>query len=67
MNNNYKLHLMQRINIIKNKAVCKSIFIIILKNNKAYTQNENGIFFNLKKLDDNTLIDIDNIIKEYES
>ena len=40
---------------------------VLFKNNKAYTQNENGIFFNLKKLDDNTLIDIDNIIKEYES
>ena len=45
---------------IKHLEICENIEIlkIIIKNDIKFTENSNGIFVNMNKLDDNTLEEI---------
>lgn len=58
-----KLEIINKINNIGNKKHKKkyyiNIFNIINKNNVKYTNNLNGVFFNLNNLDDKILLEID--------
>lgn len=64
---NDKKQLVKRLGDIKNKKCYIKIFKVIHGNNYKYTQNDNGIFFNLTNLPDNILCGIENIINYYEN
>jgi hypothetical protein len=64
---NDKKQLVKRLGDIKNKKCYMKIFRVIHGNNYKYTQNDNGIFFNLTNLPDNILCSIENIINYYEN
>lgn len=64
---NDKKQLVKRLSDIKNKKCYIKIFKVIHGNNYKYTQNDNGIFFNLTNLPDNVLCSIENIINYYEN
>jgi hypothetical protein len=64
---NDKKQLVKRLGDIKNKKCYIKIFRVIHGNNYKYTQNDNGIFFNLTNLPDNVLCSIENIINYYEN
>ena len=66
MDINDKLKLAYRIKEINKVELHKSIFKLLLMNSMNYTQNNNGIYFNISKLNDVTLYEIDSIVKEYE-
>ena len=65
MDTNDKMELVKRIRTV-NKKVYKKIFLLILKNDIKYSQNQNGVFINIDKISDNLLNDINELIKEYE-
>jgi hypothetical protein len=58
--------LLNKINEYKNKRRDTKIFNLICKNNINYSNNDNGIFFDLNQLNDDILIKIENIILYYE-
>jgi hypothetical protein len=65
-----KVKLNDKINKIKDKNILLEIFKIskndLIKDGKnKYSQNENGIYFNLLLLSDETLYKIDKILSEY--
>ena len=62
----YKKELVERIKNIKNYELSKKIFVIVLKNGYKYNENANGVFFNIFKMSDTILYDIDSIVKEFE-
>ena len=59
--------LVNRIDMIKNKKCNIEIYKIINDNNVKYTQNNNGIFFNLGGLEDDALYKIENVINIFEN
>jgi len=59
--------LVKRIGDIKNKKCYVKIFKLIHGDNLSYTQNDNGIFFNLSILTDQILTQIEQIIIYYEN
>ncbi len=64
---NDKKILVKRIGDIKNRKCYIKIFKIIHGDNFKYTKNDNGIFFNLTSLTDNTLAKIESIIQFFEN
>ena len=62
-----KKKLLNRINDLKNKKCNMKIFKIIYTDNVDYSKNNNGVFFNLNQLNDESLSKIDNIISYYEN
>ena len=63
---NEKKLILHRINELNNKKCNMKIFDIIHKNDIKYSQNNNGVFFNLNQLNDECLINIDNLLTIYE-
>jgi hypothetical protein len=61
-----KQSLLKRINNIKSTKCYIKIFKIIYGENLQFTQNDNGILFNLLDLEDDILNKIENIITFYE-
>tara|TARA_Y100000389_G_C17406938_1_gene488611 strand:+ start:1045 stop:1323 length:279 start_codon:yes stop_codon:yes gene_type:complete len=70
MDYNHKKKLNEKINSIKDKDIFFKIFNIIkdeLYNDtgqKKYTENYNGIFFDLNKISDKKLYEIEDLLKE---
>lgn len=58
--------LLSKINEYKNKRRDAKIFSLICKNNINYSNNDNGVFFDLNQLNDEILNKIENIILYYE-
>jgi len=73
MNNNIneKSNIIKRINNIKLKKHKRKYYIqlfnIIDKHNIKYTKNLNGIFFNLKNVDNNILLEINNFLDSIDN
>ena len=63
---NDKKDLLRRITNIKYKVCYKQIFKLLIKYNINYTRNNNGIFFNLASLEDDTLNKINDILVYHE-
>ncbi len=62
----FRKKLLEKINSIKEKKVLLSILKIVKKEDEnGYSQNKSGIFFNLNKLSDNSILEIDNLIEKY--
>lgn len=61
-----KKNLITRLNKIKNKKCYMRIFKLIHQNDTNYSQNENGVFFNITNMSNDLLIKIDNILNYYE-
>jgi len=59
--------LAKKIGDIKNKKCYVKIFKLIHTDKLSYTQNDNGIFFNLSVLSDKLLNEIDNIVLYYQN
>ena len=59
--------LLNKINELKNKKRDEKIFNLICKNNINYSNNNNGVFFDLNQLKDDILFKIENIINYYEN
>ena len=58
-----KIKINNMINKIKDKDVLKQIFYIISKDgDSTYTYNNNGIYFDLNKMSDNILIQLENLL-----
>ena len=70
MDYNHKKKLNEKINSIKDKDIFFKIFNIVkdeLYNDtgqKKYTENYNGIFFDLNKISDKKLYEIEDLLKE---
>ena len=62
----FKKDLVRRIGLIKKKKAHIEIFRVIVDNNIDYTQNGNGIFFNLSAIDDGIIAQIAQIVKKYQ-
>ena len=58
--------LLSRIEQIKSKNIYLQIFEIIHKDKADYTINDNGIFFNLNKLNNEILIKIEDVLNNYD-
>lgn len=69
-NNSYTLYdkknLLSKINDTKNKKRDHKIFSLICTNNINFSNNDNGVFFDLNQLDDSILFKIENIINHYD-
>ena len=69
MNYEYKKKLNEKINLIKDKQLFYKIFDIVKEElinengQKKYTENFNGIFFDLNKISDKKLYEIENLLK----
>ena len=63
----HKKLLVKRITDIKNKRCYLKIFKIIYNDNYKYSQNDNGIFFNLTNVSDTVLNKIEQVIQYYEN
>ncbi len=63
----HKKLLVKRINEIKSKRCYVKIFKIIYNDNHKYSQNDNGVFFNLTNLPDTTLSKIEQVIQYYDN
>ena len=62
----FRKKLLEKINSIKDKKVLLSILKIVKNEDEnGYSQNKSGIFFNLNKLSDNSIKNIDNLIEKY--
>ena len=64
-----KIKINNKINKIKDKEILKKIFLLVheeLKNtgDNKYTHNNNGIYFDLNNLTDDTLLQIEAILLE---
>lgn len=64
---NDKKLIVKRISDIKNKKCYIKIFKVINNDNLNYSRNDNGIFFNLTNLKDDTLNKIESILLYYEN
>ena len=64
---NDKKLLFKRITDVKKKNCYIRILKIIKEDNLKYTQNDNGIFFNLTNLSNELLTKIELILQEYEN
>jgi hypothetical protein len=64
---NDKKLLCKRITDVKKKNCYIRILKIIKEDNLKYTQNDNGIFFNLTNLSNELLTKIELILQEYEN
>ena len=62
-----KKKIVSRITDLKNKHCNTKIFKIIYEFNINYSKNDNGVFFNLNELNNETLSKIENIIDFYEN
>ena len=58
--------LIKRIANIKIKKFYKKLFELVLFYDIEYTQNTNGIFFNITPLTDEIIIAIENVVISYE-
>tara|TARA_Y100000992_G_scaffold293349_1_gene251857 strand:- start:640 stop:843 length:204 start_codon:yes stop_codon:yes gene_type:complete len=59
---NDKKILVNNIKNLNKKDLYKQIFILLLENNIKYTNNKNGIFFNINNLNDSLIKKINEII-----
>jgi len=70
MDYDHKKKLNEKINSIKDKDLFYKIFEIVKEElyysngNKKFTENYNGIFFDLNKISDENLIKIENLLNE---
>ena len=62
-----KKNLLSKINDSKNKKRDQKIFSLIYNNNINFSNNDNGIFFDLNQLNDDILTKIENIINYYDN
>ena len=62
-----KKKIVERIQNLKNKKQYLKLYKIVNKSNINMTKNGNGIFFNLNKLPNDILIDVDNYLTKIES
>ena len=58
--------LLNKINEFKNKKRDYKIFNLICTNNINYSNNDNGVFFDLNQLDDKILKKIEHILLYYD-
>ena len=63
----YRKEIIRRMNQIKRKDFYIDIFRLVLKYRIKYTQNNNGIFFNITPLHEQIIYAIDSVITRYES
>ena len=69
MDYDHKKKINEKINSIKDKDIFYKIFDIVKEElynengQKKYTENFNGIFFDLNKISDKKLIEIENLLK----
>ena len=63
----YRKEIIRRMKQIKRKAFHIDIFLLVLKYKIKYTQNNNGIFFNITPLHEQIIYAIDSVIRHYES
>ena len=63
----YRKEIIRRMNQIKRKDFYIDIFRLVLKYRIRYTQNNNGIFFNITPLHEQIIYAIDSVIRHYES
>lgn len=61
-----KKRLVYRIENIKNKKEYYNLYNIVNKTNIQFTKNSNGFFFNVNKLSNETLYEIDCFLNEIE-
>ena len=61
-----KAILIQRLRNLENKKCYIKLFRMIIQHNIKYTKNQNGIFFNIDLVDNNTLTEMDKLITYYE-
>lgn len=59
---NDKKILVNNIKNLNKKDLYKQIFILLLENNIKYTNNKNGVFFNINNLNDSLIRKINEII-----
>ena len=59
---NDKKILVNNIKNLNKKDLYKQIFILLLENNIKYTNNKNGIFFNINNFNDSLIKKINEII-----
>ena len=62
-----KVNLIKYIETIKSKKILIDIFKIINKDTKKYSKNNNGVFINLKNVSNTALLQINNIIVDYNN
>lgn len=62
----FRKKLLEKINSIKDKKILLSILKIVKKEDEnGYSQNKSGIYFNLNKLSDESIENIDKSIEKY--
>ena len=62
----FRKKLLEKINNLKDKKVLLSILKIVKNEDEhGYSQNKSGIFFNLNKLSDDSIKNIDNLVDKY--
>ena len=62
----FRKKLLEKINSIKDKKILLSILKIVKKEDEnGYSQNKSGIYFNLNKLSDESIGNIDKSIEKY--
>ena len=66
-NSDFRKKLLEKINCIKDKKVLISILKIIKKEDEnGFSQNKSGIFFNLNKLSDLSVNNINELVENFE-
>ena len=66
MDTTYRQFLVKRLAAVKQRKCYIEIFKLIVEHKAAYTVNRNGVLFNLLRLSDELVRQIDEIIKMYE-
>ena len=62
----FRKKLLEKINSLRDKKVLLSILKIVKNEDEhGYSQNKSGIFFNLNKLSDDSIKNIDNLVDKY--
>lgn len=62
----FRKKLLEKINCLRDKKVLLSILKIVKNEDEhGYSQNKSGIFFNLNKLSDDSIKNIDNLVDKY--
>ena len=64
---NDKLKIQNQIEQLKNDNIYKQIFYFIITQKIKYSENTNGVFFNLNKLTNNQLTLLNNMIESFHT
>lgn len=64
---NDKIKIQKKIELLKNKNYYKNIFKFIVKENISYSENTNGIFFNLNSLSNKQILHLQKIVESFST